>query len=120
MGGGQVGGGLPRTLPTPASRPVHPGSRQLCKIATAKSVSPCMSSSTLTQRARTLRSKMTAAERLLWRTLRRHAFGRQFRRQEPIGRYIVDFVCFERRVVVEVDGGQHLESQADTTRDRWL
>jgi very-short-patch-repair endonuclease len=41
-------------------------------------------------------------------------------RQEPIGPYVVDFVCRERRLVVEVDGGQHTENEADRQRDMWL
>lgn len=59
-------------------------------------------------RARQLRRNETAAERRLWQALRdRKLGGMKFRRQVPIGRYIVDFVSFERRLVVELDGGQH-------------
>src|SRR5688572_6651446 len=43
-----------------------------------------------------------------------------FRRQEPIGQYIVDFICFEARLIIEVDGGQHFESTTDKTRDTFL
>jgi very-short-patch-repair endonuclease len=58
--------------------------------------------------ARRLRRDMTDAERAMWRILRgRQLAGLKFRRQEPIGRYIVDFVCFSPRVVIEIDGGQH-------------
>lgn len=47
--------------------------------------------------------------------------GHRFRRQAPIGRYIVDFVCFERKLVVEVDGGQHADNvDEDTIRTHWL
>lgn len=47
--------------------------------------------------------------------------GYKFRRQSPIGDYIVDFVCFEKKIVVELDGGQHnAEKQKDILRDRWL
>lgn len=46
--------------------------------------------------------------------------GFKFVRQEPIGPYVVDFVCREKRLVVEVDGGQHAESRRDAVRDRWL
>jgi hypothetical protein len=50
----------------------------------------------------------TNVEMLLWRYLRvRQMQGLKFRRQQPIGRYIVDFVCFEKRIIIEVDGGQH-------------
>jgi very-short-patch-repair endonuclease len=76
------------------------------------------------ERARTLRKSMSSAERLLWRGLRsRQIDGARFRRQHPIGSYIVDFVCLERRLVVEVDGGQHTEDDhiaSDARRDRWL
>jgi very-short-patch-repair endonuclease len=63
-----------------------------------------------TKSARELRNNLTDAERCLWNKLkRRQIAGVKFRRQQPIGRFIVDFVCFERRVIVEVDGGQHAE-----------
>ena len=58
--------------------------------------------------ARELRSAMTDAENALWRRLRRRQLmGSRFRRQVPIGPYIADFVCLERRLIIEVDGGQH-------------
>jgi very-short-patch-repair endonuclease len=64
---------------------------------------------------------MTEAERRLWYLLRAHRFaGMKFKRQAMIGRYIVDFVSFHRRLVVEVDGGQHAESEADVRRTQWL
>ncbi len=65
---------------------------------------------------------MTNAERVLWKYLRlKQVEGVKFRRQEPIGKYIVDFVSFEKKVVIEIDGGQHSEQQAeDAERDRWL
>ena len=66
---------------------------------------------------------MTGAERRLWTVLRlRQMDGAKFRRQEPIGPYIVDFCCHEARLVVEVDGGQHAElvADADRARDVWL
>ncbi len=47
--------------------------------------------------------------------------GLKFKRQKPIGRYIVDFICLERRVIVELDGGQHSsQTEYDNRRDRWL
>jgi very-short-patch-repair endonuclease len=71
--------------------------------------------------ARNLRSNSTDVERLLWNRLRARSInGLKFRRQYPVGDYIVDFVCLEKRVVVELDGGQHNESQQDTVRDVWL
>ena len=61
-------------------------------------------------RARDLRQNPTDAERKLWAHLRlRQVHGHKFRRQRPIGPYIVDFVCLEERLVIEVDGSQHLE-----------
>jgi very-short-patch-repair endonuclease len=64
---------------------------------------------------------MTEAEKHLWSALRAHRLaGLSFRRQAPIGSFIVDFVCHERRLVVEVDGSQHAESKNDIERDRWL
>ena len=70
---------------------------------------------------RNLRNAMTDAERRLWSVLRsRQLDGCKFRRQHPYFRYILDFVCLERRLVVEVDGGQHAGSQEDAQRDRFL
>lgn len=71
--------------------------------------------------AKQLRSNMTDAEKFLWYHLRGHRFqGVKFKRQQPLGNYIVDFVSFEMKIVVEVDGGQHFESGADSQRDAWL
>jgi very-short-patch-repair endonuclease len=73
-------------------------------------------------RVRELRKHMTEAERALWRHLRlRQLGGFKFRRQQPLGNYIVDFVCLEKRLIVEVDGGQHSEQvRYDSERDAWL
>lgn len=55
---------------------------------------------------------MTDAERKLWNHLRnRQLGGLKFRRQHPIGKYVVDFICFEKDIVIEVDGSQHLENR---------
>jgi len=74
--------------------------------------------------ARKLRIKQTDVERLLWRYLRSKRMANlKFRRQEPIGKYIVDFVCFEKKIVIELDGSQHIESnnsEKDRERDKWL
>ncbi|WP_426271118.1 endonuclease domain-containing protein [Dyella kyungheensis] len=73
------------------------------------------------QFAKALRKNMTDAEQLLWRHLRAHRLGDQkFRRQQPIGLYIVDFVHFGARLVIEADGGQHNDSLDDAVRDAWL
>ncbi len=76
----------------------------------------------LTPIARQLRRDSTDAEQALWRLLRnRQLEQHKFRRQQPIGPYVVDFVCKDQRLVVEVDGGQHQsQSQADDDRSQYL
>ncbi|MGH9051853.1 MAG: endonuclease domain-containing protein [Acidimicrobiia bacterium] len=71
-------------------------------------------------RARQLRREQTSAEARLWRELRRGNLGSRFRRQEPIGPYIVDFVCLATRLVVEVDGATHEDPEPDARRDALL
>ena len=77
-----------------------------------------------TSRARQLRKNFTDAEQILWRTVRsRQLGGHKFRRQQPVGRYMVDFVCLEASLVIEVDGGQHAEIRQaayDDERTAWL
>jgi very-short-patch-repair endonuclease len=71
--------------------------------------------------SRELRVNQTDAERILWSKLRgRRLDGHKFVRQEPIGRYICDFVCREKKIIIEVDGGQHAESARDKVRDEFL
>ena len=70
--------------------------------------------------ARLLRNNPTEAEKYLWYVLRLKNAGVKFRRQAVIGRYVVDFVCFERKLIVEVDGGQHADDQDDKVRDAWF
>jgi very-short-patch-repair endonuclease len=72
--------------------------------------------------AKALRKQMTDAERLLWRHLRNRALGGwKFKRQYPVGPYIVDFVCLDKNVVIEVDGGQHAENEKlDRQRSAYL
>lgn len=76
----------------------------------------------LTQVARALRRNSTDAERLIWRHLKaRQLEDLKFRRQEQIGRFITDFVCYEKGLIVEADGGQHaLEKEKDEERTQWL
>ena len=78
----------------------------------------------LTHLARRLRKESTEAERLLWGYLRRKSFfGLKFRRQEQIGDYIVDFVCYEIKLIIELDGGHHNEDATkitDAGRQNWL
>ncbi len=79
---------------------------------------------TSTLKARELRKNATDAEKLLWQRLRsKQVGGLKFRRQEPIGYYIVDFVCFSHKLVIELDGGHHAQpdqKQYDHQRDEWL
>jgi len=71
--------------------------------------------------ARRLRVNQTDAETVLWNRIRnRQIGGHKFVRQEPIGGYVCDFVCRERLLIVELDGGQHSESATDAIRDRRL
>ena len=74
------------------------------------------------QRARRLRRNPTDAERKLWSLLRRKQLsGYRFRRQVPIGPYVVDFACLAAHLVIEVDGGQHaLSVDRDQRRTAWL
>ena len=76
----------------------------------------------MNERARQLRKNLTDTERALWKLLReRQMHGFKFRRQAPLGRYVVDFVCFEAKLVIEVDGGQHAQRMAtDEWRTAWL
>ncbi len=71
--------------------------------------------------ARKLRVNQTDTETILWSRIRnRQIDGHKFARQVPIGRYICDFVCREKQMVIEVDGGQHSDSPEDVVRDRYL
>jgi len=71
--------------------------------------------------AQKLRNNSTDTEKYLWKYLRgRQLEGFKFRRQHPIGKYIVDFINLERKIIIEVDGGQHLGNKKDKLRDKWL
>ncbi|MEW6768428.1 MAG: endonuclease domain-containing protein [Pseudomonadota bacterium] len=71
--------------------------------------------------AKALRQSMTDAEQRLWYRLRAHRLKSfKFKRQAPIGKYIVDFICFERRLIIEIDGGQHDGQLSDAERSHWL
>ena len=81
------------------------------------------SRSLLRDRAQRLRREATDAERKMWSHLRNHAMGVKFRRQHPIGNFIVDFISLEAKMVIEVDGGQHdhdAEPRADAKRTQYL
>ena len=72
--------------------------------------------------ARRLRRGQTETEKEFWSKVRNRAFGdHKFRRQHPIGRFIADFVCLDAKLVIELDGGQHLQQQEkDAARTAWL
>ena len=71
--------------------------------------------------AKKLRINSTDTEKYLWKYLRgRQLEGIKFRRQHLIEKYIVDFINLERKIIIEVDGGQHFENRKDKLRDRWL
>ncbi|MGY3078385.1 very-short-patch-repair endonuclease [Bradyrhizobium sp. LM6.10] len=75
----------------------------------------------LRQFAKSMRHEPTDAEAAMWRLLRdRRLSAYKFRRQAPIENYILDFVCFEKRLVIEIDGSQHAESGSDAARDAAL
>lgn len=71
--------------------------------------------------SRKLRNCPTETEKLLWRHLRNKQFhGLKLRRQYPIGRAICDFVCLDKKLIIELDGGQHAENTTDLERTRIL
>jgi very-short-patch-repair endonuclease len=64
---------------------------------------------------------MTEAEKRMWYLLRRRNLGKNFRRQAPIGPFVVDFACLSARLIIELDGGQHAaQSDEDEKRTAWL
>ena len=74
-----------------------------------------------TKRAQRLRNGATDSERRLWQQLRnRQLEGFKFSRQMPVGKFVCDFMCRERRLVIELDGGQHAESARDDERTAFL
>lgn len=75
----------------------------------------------LTKLSRNLRNNMTKEEVILWQHIRsKQIEDTKFRRQQPIGKYICDFVSFDKKVIIELDGSQHIESNEDTIRDKFL
>ena len=82
---------------------------------------PPRSNSKTRTRAIELRKELTPAERKLWAVIRNDQLGVNFRRQHAIGKYIPDFVCIEKKLIIELDGSQHLEQQAyDQERTKQL
>ncbi len=90
--------------------------RRVCSLY----VPSMLDRATIRQRARAMRNAPTDAERAMWRIIGRDRFGVRFRRQHRIGDYIVDFVSISHRLIVEVDGSQHADSDYDLRRDAWL
>lgn len=85
------------------------------------SVLPPREDKRLTQLARTLRNNMTVQEIKIWQYLKnRQIDGVKFRRQFILGKYICDFVSLENKIVIEIDGSQHIESNSDLQRDEFL
>ena len=75
----------------------------------------------LQNNARSLRTNQTEAEKFVWSRLRRKRLGHKFIRQHILlNKYIVDFICLEKRLIIEIDGGQHCESTSDQKRDNLL
>jgi very-short-patch-repair endonuclease len=74
------------------------------------------------RRSRLLRKNSTDAERIIWSHLRnKRMMGVKFRREQPFGRYIVDFISFSNKLVIEIDGGQHArQKEKDKVRDRFI
>ena len=71
--------------------------------------------------AKTLRTGMTDAERRLWSRIRHEQLGVKFRRQHPIGTYVLDFACLDPKLAIEIDGSQHVEQLSyDERRTTWL
>ena len=72
--------------------------------------------------ARSLRKNQTDAEKILWKNIRNRNFaGYKFKRQFPIGKYIVDFVCFAHKLAIEIDGGQHMDNlEKDLVRTKYI
>jgi very-short-patch-repair endonuclease len=83
-----------------------------------------MQNPNLSSIAKELRYSETESEKFLWTLLRAKKLnGVKFRRQEPVGQYVVDFVCFEKKLIIEIDGGQHSDEknkEYDEIRTKWL
>ena len=71
-------------------------------------------------KAKALRRQMTDAEQHLWYHLRAHRSLGKFKRQVPIGSYVADFASLGAKLIIELDGSQHLDSVRDVSRDQWL
>ncbi|MEN8233729.1 MAG: DUF559 domain-containing protein [Actinomycetota bacterium] len=74
----------------------------------------------LVDHARDMRRHPTKGEAILWSRLRGRQLGVRFRRQEPVGLFIADFLCHRPRIDTEVDGDTHVDPECDALRDRWF
>jgi len=77
----------------------------------------------VSEHVKQLRENLTNAELRLWHEVRRSALGHKFRRQHPLGPYVVDFICLAQKLIIELDGGQHGEPEnaaKDAKRTEWL
>jgi len=110
-----------KSQPGNVTAPPHPTAARPPSPARGEGGDGSALQQTLKGRARAMRKEPTEAERKLWHLVRDRRFsGFKFRRQVPIGRYIVDLACLEKRLIVEADGGQHAENKHDIVRDAWL
>jgi very-short-patch-repair endonuclease len=113
-----------RCVPSTLGGRVREGGRHVTADGDAQSRPNWNVSTRQRNRARALRSNSTDAERAIWGIMRAHRLnGAAFRRQVPIGPYIVDFVCHAAHLVIEIDGGQHYERihlARDRRRDAFL
>jgi very-short-patch-repair endonuclease len=90
-------------------------------VFTSKQRMENQASTAAKRHAKTLRKGMTDAERRLWSRLRKEQLGVKFRRQHPLGGYVLDFACLDPKLVIEIDGSQHLDQRAyDAHRTDWL
>ena len=100
-----------RMAAPPGRSPVARTLRARAATSPARGEGKGSAKSEMRQRARALRRRMTGTERKLWFAVEDHRFGGfKFRRRVPIDRFIADFVCFEARLIIELDGGQHAGS----------
>ena len=105
----------------PSAGPPSPAGGEGMRVVRASQNKKAAISELKIKRARSLRQSMTDAERKLWFALKGRRFQEhKFRRQAPVGPYIADFASFESRLVVEVDGGQHVDSTSDQERDAYM
>ena len=92
----------------PADKPRDVGSLNLMAVRAGERE---LDKSVMRQRAKNLRTQSTDTENHLWYYLRVNRLGFKFKRQVPIGNYIVDFVCNQKRLIIELGGGQHSDNQ---------